>query len=178
MSTFPKPSEPMLPRNCRRSLERWPAAWRNHNPYSDRILTSTSRQIKKSRVSHSDSDFFHLNLSLNRKSPNHQTKKKSSRSFRFRLQITDERVRVMSKNRCFAKQKRRFWSHHSAGHQSFSLYIFRRSAIAARPAICKSSNKQSTRNTTDELRRATEVTVRPPRRRPDAPARASARTAA
>jgi len=44
--------------------ERWPAAWRNHNPYSDRILTSTSRQIKKSRVSHSDSDFFHLNLSL------------------------------------------------------------------------------------------------------------------
>ena len=55
--------------------ERWPAAWRNHNPYSDRILTSTSRQIKKSRVSHSDSDFFHLNLSLNRKSPNHQTKK-------------------------------------------------------------------------------------------------------
>ena len=93
--------------------ERWPAAWRNHNPYSDRILTSTSRQIKKSRVSHSDSDFFHLNLSLNRKSPNHQTKKKSSRSFRFRLQITDERVRVMSKNRCFAKQKRRFWSHHS-----------------------------------------------------------------
>ena len=112
------------------------------------------------------------------RSPNHQTKKKSSRSFRFRLQITDERVRVMSKNRCFAKQKRRFWSHHSAGHQSFSLYIFRRSAIAARPAICKSSNKQSTRNTTDELRRATEVTVRPPRRRPDAPARASARTAA
>ena len=47
--------------------ERWPAAWRNHNPYSDRILTSTARQIKKSRVSHSDSDFFHLNLSLNRK---------------------------------------------------------------------------------------------------------------
>ena len=43
--------------------------------YSDRILTSTSRQIKKSRGSHSDSDFFHLNLSLNRKSPIHQTKK-------------------------------------------------------------------------------------------------------
>ena len=38
-------------------------------------ITSTSRQIKKSRVSHSDSDFFHLNLSLNRKSPIHQTKK-------------------------------------------------------------------------------------------------------
>ena len=48
--------------------ERGAQARQSQRASTDRILTSTSRQIK-SRGSHSDSDFFHLNLSLNRKSP-------------------------------------------------------------------------------------------------------------
>ena len=52
------------------------------NPYSDRILTSTSRQIKKSRVSYSDSDFFHLNSSPNRQIAKSPDQKESTRSFR------------------------------------------------------------------------------------------------